>query len=188
MTCADERREDGSLARTSTVHRFELDISDTDRGYYESLDLRAARHPSESSAYLLTRVLAYALNAGEGIEFTSGLSTPEEPAIAVRDLTGALQLWIDVGQPTPERMQKALGQSEAVAVYTYKSPDALVASIRAAGDARLDAVSTFAIAPAFLSALEGHLDRRNRWSLVHTEGELFITIDDATIQGQVTRL
>jgi uncharacterized protein YaeQ len=168
------------------MYRFELEVSDTDRGFYESLDLRLARHPSESSEYLLTRLLAYVLNAQEGIDFTSGLFPPAEPAIAVHDHPGATRLGIEIGQPSPERLQKALGQSEAVAVYTYKSADQLATSLRASGDARLAAVRLYAIDARFLAGLEADLDRRNRWTLMHTEGDVFITIDERTHEGAIT--
>ena len=75
--------------------------------YTKTLTLRVAQHPSESADYLLTRLLAYCLEYTEGIAFSKGLSNPEEPAIAVRDLTGALQTWIDIGTPAGDRLHKA---------------------------------------------------------------------------------
>ena len=84
------------MALTATVYIFEIDLADNDRGVYETLSLRVARHPSESEEYLLTRVLAYALEYTDGIEFSEGgLSNPDAPAIVVKDLTGAVQAWIE---------------------------------------------------------------------------------------------
>ena len=85
------------VALTATIYVFTVRLADADRGVYETLNLRLARHPSETAEYLLTRLLAYCLEFAEGISFSRGLSEPDEPAIAVRDLTGVLQTWIDIG-------------------------------------------------------------------------------------------
>src|SRR5438128_1441845 len=98
---------------------------------YETLSLRAARHPSESEEYLLTRVLAYCLEYGEGIAFSSGgLSNPDEPALAIRDLTGVLKSWIEVGSPEAARLHKASKAAPRVAVYAHKGIDLLLAKLR----------------------------------------------------------
>ena len=95
------------MALGATIYNFDVELSDTDRQRYESLALRVARHPSESEPYLIARVLAYLLEFVEGIEFSRGVSDPDEPAIAVRDLTGAITSWIDVGSPDAARLHKA---------------------------------------------------------------------------------
>jgi hypothetical protein len=96
------------MALGATVYVFEIRLADADRNVYETLSLRVARHPSESEEYLLTRVLAYCLEFTEGIAFSSGgLSNPDEPALAIRDLTGALQSWIEIGAPEATRLHKA---------------------------------------------------------------------------------
>ena len=82
------------MALTSTVHVFDLSVSDVDRGVYESVSLKVARHPSETAEYMLTRVLAYALELQEGLAFSAGLAAADEPALWVRDLQGTLQAWI----------------------------------------------------------------------------------------------
>src|SRR5437763_11400066 len=110
------------MALTATIYNFEIDVADADRAVYESLALRVARHPSESEAYLVTRVLAYLMELAEGIEFSGGVSTPEEPAIAIRDLTGAITAWIDIGAPDAARLHKASKVSKRVVVYTHKDP------------------------------------------------------------------
>ena len=95
------------VALSSTIYNLDIDLSDSDRSVYESLPLRIARHPSESEEYLVARILAYALEFTEGIEFSRGLCDPDDPAIAVRDLTGALRAWIDIGTPDAARLHKA---------------------------------------------------------------------------------
>src|SRR5262245_11314920 len=108
------------VAQTATIYTLSIDLSDIDRGVYETLELRVARHPSETAEYMLTRVLAYCLEYTEGIAFSKGLSDPDEPAISIRDLTGALQAWIDVGAPEAARLYRASKASPRVAVYTHK--------------------------------------------------------------------
>src|SRR5215217_7284636 len=107
----------GLLALTATIHNFDVELADSDRGVYESLALRVARHPSESEEYLVTRLLAYLLEYAKGIEFSRGVSEPDEPAIAVRDLTGAIKTWIEIGTPGAARLHKASKSGARVAVY-----------------------------------------------------------------------
>ena len=89
------------MALTATIHNFDIELADSDRGVYESLALRVARHPSESEEYLVTRLLAYLLEFADGIVFSRGVSDPEEPAIAIRDLTGAITTGSTSGRRTP---------------------------------------------------------------------------------------
>ena len=110
------------MALQATIYNFDIDLADSDRGVYESLALRVARHPSESEDYLIARLIAYLLEFVDGIAFSRGISDPDEPAIAVRDLTGAIQTWIDVGTPDAARLHKASKTAARVAVYTHKDP------------------------------------------------------------------
>ena len=95
------------MAVSATIYKFDIELADTDRRVYESVELRVARDPSESEEYLVARVLAYLLEFAEGIEFSRGVSNPDEPTIAVRDLTGAITTWIDIGTPDAARLHKA---------------------------------------------------------------------------------
>ncbi|HLA70480.1 MAG TPA: YaeQ family protein, partial [Steroidobacteraceae bacterium] len=108
------------MALGATIYTFDIDLADSDRAVYQSLNLRVAQHPSETPDYLLTRVLAYCLVYAEGIAFSKGLSDPDQPAISVCDLTGALQVWVDIGLPEPERLHRASKAAPRVAVYTHK--------------------------------------------------------------------
>jgi uncharacterized protein YaeQ len=110
------------VALSSTVFTFEIDLADSNRGVYESLALRVARHPSEADEFLVARVLAYCLEYAPGIEFSRGLSDADEPPVAVRDPTGAMQVWIDVGTPSAERLHRAAKAVPRVAVYVHKDP------------------------------------------------------------------
>ncbi len=107
---------------TATIYNFDIELADSDHQVYESLNLRVARHPSESEEFLVTRLLAYLLEFADGIDFSSGLSTPDEPTIAVRDLTGRITTWIDIGTPDAARLHKAAKTARRVVVYTHKDP------------------------------------------------------------------
>ena len=101
------------MALTATLYNFDIDLVDADRSVYEALALRVARHPSESEEYLVARVLAYCLEYAEGISFSSGLSDPDEPALAGRDLTGTVRVWIEIGSPDAARLHQAIKAAEA---------------------------------------------------------------------------
>ena len=107
------------MALRSTVFKLELDVADMDRGYYGSHTLTVARHPSETDERMMLRVLALALNACEGLEFGGGVSTPEEPDLWYRNLSGEIEHWIDLGRPDERRVRKACGRAHAVTLYTY---------------------------------------------------------------------
>src|SRR5580692_2854655 len=108
------------MALTATMHHFHVTVSDVDRAVYETLDLRVARHPSESGRYLTTRTLAYCLSYEEGIAFSKGgLSSNDEPPISIRDPTGILLAWIDVGLPSADRLHRAAKAARRVLLFTH---------------------------------------------------------------------
>ena len=175
------------MALTATIYNIEIDLADSDRGVYESLELRVARHPSESEEYFVTRVLAYALEYTEGIEFSRGISDPDEPTIAVRDLTGALKVWIEIGTPDAARLHKASKAAPRVVVYTHKDPAQLVARLQGERIHRADAVELWAIDRTFIAEVAGRLDRRMSFSLSVMERELFLSIGTDTLTGRLVR-
>jgi uncharacterized protein YaeQ len=107
------------MALKATVHKADISISDLDRHYYHDHALTLARHPSETNERMMVRVLAFALNAAERLEFGKGLSNEEEPALWRKSLSGELEVWIDVGHPEERRLRKACGQADEVKVYCY---------------------------------------------------------------------
>ena len=151
--------ETSRVALTATIYNVDIDLADADRGVYETLALRVARHPSESEEYLVTRILAYTLEFREGIAFSSGLSDPDEPAISVRDLTGAIQSWIDIGIPDAARLHKASKAAPRVVVYTHKDPAQLVNRLSGERIHRVEALEVYAIDRRLVGALalDGHL-------------------------------
>ena len=176
------------MALSSSVFTFEIDLADADRGVYDHLDLRVARHPSESDAFLVARVLAYCLELTDGIAFSRGLSDADDPPIAVRDLTGALQAWIDVGTPSAERLHRASKASPRVAVYMHKEHAQWLASLEGAKIHRAADLDLRAIDRALIAGLAAALERRMSFALSVAEGELFVSLGDRTISGKVERV
>ncbi|WP_292936440.1 YaeQ family protein [Noviherbaspirillum sp.] len=109
------------MALKATIFKADLQISDMDRHYYAGHALTIARHPSETDERMMIRLLAFALNAHEALIFGKGLSTDDEPDLWQKDLTGAIDLWIEVGLPDEKRILKACGRSSRVLVYSYSS-------------------------------------------------------------------
>jgi uncharacterized protein YaeQ len=176
------------VALTATIHNIQIDLADSDRSVYESLDLRVARHPSESGEYLVTRVLAYALEYAEGITFTKGVSDPDEPAITIRDLTGALRAWIEIGSPDASRLHKASKGSPRVAVYTHKDPDQFMRNLAGQRIHNADAVEIYAVDRPLVAALAARLDRRMDFALSVNDREITISVGNDTLTGTVRRL
>lgn len=162
------------------MHRFGIELAHSDRGVYETLDLRVARHPSESAAFLVVRVLAYCIEYQQGIEFSKGgVSSVDEPAISIHDLTGERQAWIEVGAPSAERLHRASKATARVALYTDRRLDMLRAALAGARIHRAEHILVTAFPPVFLRELEARLDRTLRWSVSIGDGHLYVT--DATV-------
>ena len=175
------------MALSATIYNLEVDLADSDRGVYESLALRVPQHPSESEDYFVTRVLAYLLEYKEGIEFSRGISDPDEPTISVRDLTGALKAWIEIGNPEAARLHKASKAAPRVAVYTHKDPLQLVARLAGERIHKAEDVELWAVDRSFVSQLTATLDRRMSFSLSVTDRDLFLSIGADTLTGSVVR-
>src|SRR5512137_3052895 len=173
------------VALGATMYVFEVRLADTDRGVYETLTIRAARHPSETAEYLVTRLLAYCLEYTEGIAFSKGLSDPDEPAISVRDLTGALQAWIEVGAPDAGRLHKAAKAAPKVTVYTHRDVDQLLSRLAGERIHRSEALRIRAVDRELLAALVARLDRRMSLDLAVSDNTLYVSLGEDTLTGAV---
>jgi uncharacterized protein YaeQ len=155
---------------------------------YEALDLRAARHPSETMRYLITRTLAYCLSFEEGIAFSKGgLSSAEEAPLSVRDATGILRAWIDIGQPSAERLHKASKAAGRVALFTHVELAPLLREASARPIHRVEQIEVWRVETSFLDALESKLSKNSKFELVRTDGQLYVTIGGETLNGSLTR-
>lgn len=171
------------MALTATVFNFDIDLSDTDRNVYETLSIRMAQHPSDSDEYLVARLLAYLLEYQEGIAFSRGVSEPEEPTISVRDLTGAIRTWIEIGTPDATRLHKASKTGARVAVYCHKEGAQWLKGLAAAGIHRADALQLFALDRSLIAQLVARLDRRMSFSVSITDRELYVSIGNDNLTG-----
>jgi uncharacterized protein YaeQ len=176
------------MALNATIYNFDVELADSDRAVYESLALRLARHPSESDEYLVGRLLAYLLEFTEGIGFSRGVSSPDEPAIAVRDLTGAIGTWIEIGAPDAARLHKASKAARRVVVYTHKDPTQFLKGLAGERIHRAASLELYAIDRALIAALVARLERRVAFSLTVADRELYVSIGEHTLTGKVVRL
>lgn len=179
-------RPEDPLALSSTIHQFKIELSHVDRGVYETVDLRVARHPSESEEFLCARVLAFCLEQREGLAFSKGLSDPDRPALEVRDLTGELEAWIEIGAPDAARLHRASKAAPRVAVYTHHDPRRYWASLAGERIHRGEALELYAIDRALLGALVGRLDRRMGFDLSVTDAVLYLTLGEESFAGPLT--
>lgn len=174
------------MALGATVHQFTIQLSHVDRGVYDSLELRVARHPSESEEYLCARVLACGLEWREGLAFTRGLDDPDQPALEVRDLTGRLEAWIEVGAPDAARLHRAAKAAPRVAVYTHHDAARYWGALAGERIHRGAEIEFHGLDRSLLGALVARLDRRTAFDLSVSDGVLYLTLGGTLLTGPVT--
>jgi uncharacterized protein YaeQ len=174
------------MATTTTLYRFQIELSDIQNSVYETLDFRVAQHPSEHMPYLLTRVLAYALNTQEGLAFSAtGLHDPDTAAISILDAFGGFKLLIEIGSPSARKLHKATKISKNVKVYTYKNPEKFMNELREEKVHRGDEIDFHSFSPEFLEELALVMKRDNRWSLLLDDGVLTVQVGEQSISGEL---
>lgn len=161
----------------STIHTFTLSLAIIDRGVYADVDLRVARHASETGEYLLSRVLAYCLEYREGIAFTDGIAAVDEPAIVVRDLTGQLTAWIEVGAPDAERLHRGSKLAGRVAVYTHRDAGHVLGQLAGRKIHRASEIRIHSFEREFMKNASAAIERRNAGSVSVTEGQLYLELN-----------
>jgi len=177
------------MALSATLYAFDVTLSDVDRGVYEQLAIKAACHPSETDDHLLTRVLAYCREYTEGIAFSrGGISDADEPAITVRDLTGAWKSWIEIGAPDAARLHFASKASPRVALYTHKEPRTLLRAYEGQRIHRAEEVEVYAIDRDLLAGLAERLERRTTWTLSVSDRQIYVDVGGASVSGGIERL
>ena len=176
------------MAIKSTIYKAELQIADMDRHYYETHALTLARHPSETDERMMMRVLAFLRHASASLVFGRGISTDDEPDLWQKDLTGAIELWIEVGQPDEKRILKACGRAAQVIIYTYASNSSIwwnqVGS-------RIDRARNLTVIniPAVTSQALAKLAQRNmQLQCTVQDGQVWMTANDETVQIDFTVL
>ncbi len=171
------------MALGATMYVFNVRLADADRGVYETLVLRMARHPSETAEFLVTRLLAYCLEYAEGIAFSKGLSDPDEPAIEIRDLTGILSSWIEVGNPDASRLHKASKAAPRVVVYSHRDTESWLARLVGERIHRAAQMEIHSVPREWLAELVARLERRMDIDLSVSEQTVYATIGEVTLTG-----
>ncbi len=172
-----------------SVHIFEIELSDVRRGRYESLALTVAQHPSESTPYLVTRVLAYALELEEGLAFSKGgLGDADEPALSITDLTGRRTAWIEIGLPSAERLHRASKASDRVAVWPHRDASGWLRQLAGARIHHAADIEVQVVDPSLVDALAAALGRRTKLALTASEDELYAEISGKSFTGGLRRV
>lgn len=173
------------MAIGATIHTFDVQLADVDRGVYDELSLRVARHPSETDAFMFTRVLAYCLEYTEGIAFSDGISANDEPAVLVRDATGRITDWIEVGAPDAARLHDGRMRADRAAVYTHRDPLKVAAAWAGKRIHRADEIALYSFDPGFIDAAVARLERRNALTLSITERRIYLELAGTTLETDI---
>jgi uncharacterized protein YaeQ len=153
-----------------------------DRGVYETLELRVARHPSETAAFMLVRILAYCLEYTDGLEMVAGgVSSGDEPALLIRDLTGRITKWIEVGLPDAERLHRGSKLAGRAAVYTHRDVRQLLAQLEGVTIYRAAEIPLRAFDRVSIEEAAELIERRSSLALTISGGELHLSTGDRTI-------
>lgn len=175
------------MALRATVHKADLHIADNDRGYYGSHAVTVARHPSETDERMMVRLLAYALFADEGetLAFTRGLSETDEPDLWRKDLTGAVQLWVETGLPDERRLLKACGKSDEVVAIAYGRNAALWWQGVEARLERAENLRAFCLDTAGTTALATMADKKMNLNINIQDGSAWISNDHTSVEVRI---
>jgi uncharacterized protein YaeQ len=173
------------VALTATLYNFDTELADIDRGVYQTLALRLARHPSETSEFMLTRLLAYCLEYTEGIEFTDGVSAGDEPAVLVRDMTGRITAWIEVGMPDASRLHRGSKLAGRAAVYTHRNVDKVLDGLKAKQVHRAEEIPVYEFGKGFVDDVAAVVQRREKLSVSITERQLYLDVSGQTFNTTV---
>jgi uncharacterized protein YaeQ len=171
------------MALKATIFKADLQIADMDRHYYASHALTLARHPSETDERMMVRLLAFALHAHEYLVFAKGISEADEPDAWQKDLTGAIDLWIDVGLPDEKRILKASGRANQVVIYTYGGHGAnLWWNAISPKLARLKNLTVINLPLPVTQALAKLAQRNMQLSCTIEDGAVWLSSDAETVQ------
>jgi uncharacterized protein YaeQ len=173
------------MALSATIYTFKTELADIDRGVYQTLDLRLARQPSETVEYMLTRFLAYCLEYTEGIAFTEGVAAGDEPAVIVRDLTGRVTSWIEVGMPDAQRVHRGSKLAGRTAVYTHRNIAQVLGELDGKHVHRADAIPVYEFGRGFVEDVAAALDRRTEASVSIIERQLYLNMSGRAFSSTV---
>jgi uncharacterized protein YaeQ len=162
------------MALKPTIYKFNLALADSDRHHYQNYQLTLAQHPSETAERMVVRMLAFALNASEALNFTKGISTSDEPDLWAKEDNGTIALWIEVGQPKADRLRKAVNQAQQVRLYAFGKTADTWWGLEGKDMPTSDKLQVARFPWADVATLARHLDRTIRWSVSIAGGEIYV--------------
>ena len=173
------------MAIGARIHTFDVQLADVDRGVYEHLSLRVAQHPSETAAFMVTRLLAYCLEYEEGIVFSEGIASTDEPAVLVRDLTNRLTAWIEIGSPDAARLHHGSKLADRTAVYTHRDPAKVIATWAGKRIHQAETIRVRSFEPGFVDSVAELVERRNTVTLSITDGHVYLELNGASLNSTI---
>lgn len=178
------------MALSAVPMRFGVTLSNVDRNVYETLELKMAQHPSETTRYLLCRLFAFCVLYEEGLAFSKGgLASPDEPAISLRSLDGRLLMHVEIGNPTPQRLHKTSKAAPRTAVFTHHDPALLIAAVRGEKVHRIEAIEAYALSPQFLDDVAAVIGERGATlEVTVADGQLYVVIGDHSLSAPLERI
>jgi uncharacterized protein YaeQ len=176
------------MALKSTIYKADLQISDMDRHYYENHALTIARHPSETDERMMIRVLAFAIHAHEFLSFGKGLSADDEPDLWQKDLTGAIDLWVEVGQPDDRSILKACGRAAKVVVYAYSPTTHIWWNQTGSRIERAKNLSVVQVSAESSQALAALAERSMQLQCTIQDGQIWMTCGEDSVEVGLTVL
>ena len=170
------------MAQKATIYKAELSVSDMDRHYYETHNLTIAKHPSETDERLMVRILAFALNAHEQLEFTRGLSTDDEPDIWQKSLSGELELWVALGLPGEKIIRQSCAKANRVVIYCYGGRTAEVWGEKIKNKTtRFDKLQVINFSEKDTSELAKQASRSMKLQVNIQDGDVMVSIDNSIV-------
>jgi len=174
------------MALTATLYGFDTRLSDIDRGVYENFNVRLACQPSETVEFMLTRYLAYCLEYAEGISLTEGVAAGDEPAVLVRDPTGRVTAWIEVGLPDAGRLHRGSKLAGRAALYTHRNVAQVIDELSGRGIHRAAEIPVHEFGRGFIEAVAAVVERRNEVAISVTERLLYLDVNGHAFETTVT--
>ena len=170
------------MAQKATIYKVELSVSDMDRHYYETHKLTVAKHPSETDERLMVRLIAFALNAREQLEFSRGLSTDDEPDLWEKSLSGEIELWVTLGLPSEKIVRQSCGKAKEVIIYSYGGRTAEIWWDKIKNSTtRFENLKVINLAEAETNELARQANRSMKLQVNVQEGDLMVSFDDSIV-------
>ena len=176
------------MALKPTIYKLHLNISDLNRGYYDAINLTIALHPSEKVERMMARIVAYALNAQENLSLTKGLSVVEEPDIWLKTLDDQVKLWIDIGEPSADRIKKSSRLASEVRVYSFNSKSDTWWEQGKSQFQVFKNVKFYQFNWQHIQELSQMVERNMDWSMSISDDTIYVSTENETFELQIKKM